>query len=78
MSDGDTKIISVTQDYLILGKSTKNTEVRINVHGENYEASRRKVENMIRLMAYAENIYDGNVKLPNRHFEGDKEVPHEV
>jgi len=58
------KVISVTQDYIILGKSTKDTEIRINVHGENYEESKQKVENMIRLSALAEGYVSGVVVLP--------------
>lgn len=58
------KVISITQDYIILGKSTKDTEIRINVHGENYEQSKEKVENMIRLAALAEGYVGGTVLLP--------------
>mgnify|MGYP000900654046 CR=1 FL=1 len=74
------KVISVTQDYIILGKSTKDTEIRINVHGENYEESKQKVENMIRLAALAEGYVAGNIVLPhfvpknpvNIRFEGEE------
>lgn len=59
-----TKVISVAQDYLILGKSTKETEIRINLMGDDYEASKQKVENVIRLAAYAEAIVAGRVVLP--------------
>lgn len=58
------KVISITQDYIILGKSTKNTEIRINVNGENYEQSKEKVENMIRLATLAEKYVGGTVLLP--------------
>lgn len=58
------KVISITQDYIILGKSTKDTEIRINVHGEDYEGSMEKVQNMIRLSALAEGYVAGTVALP--------------
>lgn len=59
-----TKVISISQDYLILGKSTRDTEIRINVIGDNYEESKLKVENMIRLAAYAEGLVEGNIAIP--------------
>lgn len=58
------KVISVAQDYIILGKSTKETEIRINFHGEDYEGSKLRVENALRLAAYAEALNNGTILLP--------------
>jgi hypothetical protein len=58
------KIISISQDYLLLGKSAKETEIKIYLHGDDYEASKLKVENMMRVAAYAEAINNGVIVLP--------------
>jgi len=67
------KIVSITQDYIILGKSTKETEIRVNFDGTNYEESRQKVENCMRLAAYAEMVQTGQILLPKYE---PKEKPH--
>ena len=73
--ENSTRIISISQDYLILGKSTKDTEIKIYVHGEDWESSRKKVSNMIRLASYAEALNEGRVALPPKPFDSDgKEV----
>jgi len=58
------KVVSVTQDYIIMGKSTKETEIRINFHAEDYEGSKLRVENALRLAAYADAVNQGLVLLP--------------
>jgi hypothetical protein len=58
------KVITVSQDYIILGKSTKNTEIRINFHADDYEASKLKVARAISIMAYAESMYGGTLPVP--------------
>jgi len=67
------KVVSITQDYIILGKSTKETEIRINFDGSNYMESKDKLENCLRLAAYAEMIQTGQVLLPKYE---PKEKPH--
>jgi hypothetical protein len=47
-----------------MGKSTKETEIKIYVDGNDYEGSRKKVENVMRLAAYSEAVNSGMVKLP--------------
>ena len=58
------RVVTITQDYIIIGKSTKDTEVRINVDGSDYDESRQKVENMIRLAKYTSDLYNGELPLP--------------
>jgi len=58
------RVVTITQDYIIIGKSTKDTEVRINVDGSDYDESRQKVENMIRLAKYTSDLYNGQLPLP--------------
>ena len=58
------KIISVSQDYILMGKSAKETEIKIYLHGEDYEASKLKVENVLRIAAYAEALNNGSILLP--------------
>jgi hypothetical protein len=58
------KVISVAMDYIILGKSTKETEIRINFHADNYEEAKLRIENGMRVAAYAEAINNGVIVLP--------------
>lgn len=67
------KVITVAQDYIILGKSTKETEIRINFDGSDYLESKEKLENCLRLAAYAEMVQTGQVLLPKYE---PKEKPH--
>ena len=70
------KVITVSQDYIILGKSTKNTEVRINFHADDYEASKLKVSRAMSIMAYAESMYNGVVPVPHaKDLKDDKMQP---
>lgn len=66
-----TKVVSISQDYLILGKSTKETEIKIYVDGADWESSRKKVSNMIRLASYAEALDEGRMPLPNKPFDAN-------
>lgn len=59
------KVLTLSQDYIILGKQTKETEIKIYVHGEDYEKSRRKIENMVRLANYAVMVNTGKIALGN-------------
>lgn len=79
------KVITVSQDYIILGKSTKNTEVRINFHADDYEASKLKVARAMSIMAYAESMYDGRLPVPpaadlkdEKRAPADEELPKDV
>jgi hypothetical protein len=56
-----------------MGKSTKDTEIKIYVHGDDYEGSKAKVENVLRLAAYAEAVNNGSILLPKYV---PKERPH--
>lgn len=58
------RVISVSQDYLILGKSTKDTEIKIYVDGQDWDSTRKKISNMIRAAAYAEALNEGSQKFP--------------
>ena len=69
--DNTTKVVSISQDYLILGKSTKDTEIKIYVDGQDWESSRKKVSNMIRLAAYAEALNEGREKQPPKPYNAD-------
>jgi len=70
------KVVTVSQDYIILGKSTKNTEIRINFHADDYEASKRKVARAMSIMAYAESMYEGQVPVPPAaDLKDDKRAP---
>jgi len=70
------KVITVSQDYIILGKSTKNTEIRINFHADDYEASKLKVARAMSIMAYAESMYEGQVPVPQAaDLKNDKRAP---
>jgi hypothetical protein len=67
------KVIAETQDYIILGKSTKETEIRINFYASKYEDGRERVENGIRLAAYAIAMQSGQLPVPKYE---PKETPH--
>ena len=58
------KVISVAMDYIILGKSTKETEIRINFHADSYEDAKLRIENAMRGAAYANAINEGTIVLP--------------
>ena len=58
------KVITTVQDYLIMGKSTKETEIRINFNAENYEDTKLRIENAMRAAAYAEALNTGVIALP--------------
>jgi len=58
------RVISVAMDYLIMGKSTKETEIRINFHADNYEDTKLRIENAMRGAAYANAINEGTIALP--------------
>jgi len=58
------KVISVAMDYIILGKSTKEVEIRINFHADNYEDTKLRIENAMRGAAYANAINEGTIALP--------------
>ena len=52
------------QDYVLIGKQAKDVEVRIVCDADDYEGSRRRVENMIRLTAYASAMHSGAIPVP--------------
>lgn len=58
------KVVAVAQDYIIIGKSTKETELRINFYSDDFEDGKRRIENGLRLKAYMENINSGAILLP--------------
>ena len=58
------KVITTVQDYIILGKSTKEVEIRINFNAENYEDTKMRIENAMRGAAYANAINEGTIALP--------------
>ena len=60
----ESRVYSISQDYILMGKSTKETEIKIYVDGNDYEGSRKKVENVMRLTAYANAVNNGVIALP--------------
>ena len=52
------------QDYILIGKQAKDAEVRIVCDADDYEGSRRRVENMIRLTRYASELHSGQLPIP--------------
>ena len=52
------------QDYILIGKQAKDAEVRIVCDADDYEGSRYRVENMIRLTKYASELHSGQLPIP--------------
>jgi len=52
----------VSQDYIILGKQAKETEVKIHFDSGNPLEAKHRIETAIRVAAYANHLYLGNPK----------------
>jgi len=52
----------VSQDYLILGKQAKETEVKIHFDSGNPVEAKHRIETAIRAAAYANHLYNGGEK----------------
>ena len=52
----------ISQDYIILGKQAKDSEVKIHFDSGDPVASKHRIENGIRLTAYAYHLYTGGEK----------------
>lgn len=70
------KVVTVAQDYIILGKSTKQNELRINFNADDYEGSKLKVARCLSVLAYAESLYEGKLPIPQAEdLKSDKRAP---
>jgi hypothetical protein len=52
----------LSQDYIILGKQARETEVKIHFDSGNPVETKHRIETAIRAAAYGEHLYRGGVK----------------
>ena len=64
----------VSQDYIILGKQAKETEVKIHFDSGNPLEAKHRIETAIRAAAYAHHLYDGGEKGADSAWEEVKNV----
>jgi len=64
----------MSQDYIILGKQAKETEVKIHFDSGNPVESKHRIETAIRVAAYANHLYMGGEKGADSAWEEVKNV----
>ena len=62
----------ISQDYIIIGKSTKDTEVKVHFDSANLIESKHRIENAIRLTAYGNHLYSGGERGDDKSWEEKK------
>jgi hypothetical protein len=59
----------ISQDYIIIGKQAKETEVKVHFDSNNPIESKHRIENAIRLAAYMNHLKNGGERGADAQWE---------
>ena len=62
----------ISQDYIIIGKQAKDTEVKIHFDSSNLIESKHRIENGIKLAGYGAHLYAGGAKGSDKQWEEER------